>query len=962
MDEMDYTMQASVHPVPLPGWWVNSAQVRGQSRCPYRSGMTEGAASGTQTGGFEGGSVLGTTEGAGGSQPNHGQSTTTTTPTTTASYHQQQSSLPHPPPLLPPASTLHHSFFLHSGYSDNSLPLPHHQSHYFLPPLQIQQLSASHGPTPPSFPSHLSDPPPPPTSHSANRGYDPVHAASNSNNSMNSQGRTGQESDQDNSGNAGHNMNNQGGNLPDGYPASGHAHQYGGNGNNNNNANTGNVTAPTTGVSTMSVSVRNTVSPGPTWMPGQFTTTNPPYSALAFPGQPGLSHLHYMGPVSSSEQYGMNGGSSGNMMRGQGARPAANPVSNSSADADTVMGNTEAQGGSGGSSAAPTAASAAPQVGGSGSGPIQSGHWTPQQPQGQSRSAFPFPPEPSTPAPPGLSPIVPGYMFSSSLSSPRALLHPHHLAALGNNSTSTPSQVLPDPDPWGLRHTRPITGVIIGSYHPPPGPRRQPSHQSPQPAPPVTTASSTGSHIRLPAPEPRSRLPPYRSSGMSNPTESGNDLSHALQPPQVPPSSQGPQASSSSTHRPSRQRPGSGLANTATPLPDTQSRSGSAIASASAPTSASASNIGTPAGQSTSFSRGPAYPEMRTEMRDYLVRALNRSDSFSDDDLDLPDEIPGRRSISEEEAARLEERAAEFQERAAQMVRARQVARGQSTKKVASKKAIESLEPVNVADLPETDRICDICYNDYGTVSPEGVTEQPLRIPMCKHVFGEHCIKKWFQDSNSCPYCRAELPTQQIYTQASAQSIREFLDSGHFRRHGNRAQQELLRHMVQLNERYSGPRAWQAGGRRSPPSENTGTTRRGARHGTLHQRQSSSGPSAQSNQRPPRERPVSDSDNLYRSANTNQTPPLPQQPPAASYTSEPAPPWMLREEGSFGFGPSNRDHAFPDQVPSMRGPAQGQPAILEQRDQPLAPPYPGDNTFPGSSTFTPPSSGRQWPQ
>ena len=193
-------------------------------------------------------------------------------------------------------------------------------------------------------------------------------------------------------------------------------------------------------------------------------------------------------------------------------------------------------------------------------------------------------------------------------------------------------------------------------------------------------------------------------------------------------------------------------------------------------------------------------------MRDYLARAHDHSDSFSDDDLDLPDPMPARRPISEEEAARLEERAAEFQERAAQMIRARQMARGQSSKKVASKKAIDSLEPVNVADLPESDGsklpyrpsvaemtesnfslpACDICYNDYGTMSPEGITEQPLRIPMCKHVFGEHCIKKWFQDSNSCPYCRAELPTQQIYTQASAQSIREFLDSGHFRRHGNR--------------------------------------------------------------------------------------------------------------------------------------------------------------------------------
>ncbi|KAA8631919.1 hypothetical protein SMACR_00448 [Sordaria macrospora] len=764
---------------------------------------------------------------------------------------------------------------------------------------------------------------------------------------MNNQGRNGHASSQDNSGNAGNNMNNQSGNQQEGHPAPGHVHQYRGNGINNNNANNGNVTTPTTGVSTTNVSAGYTV--GPNWMLG-FTDAPP-----AFQGPPGPSHFHMTPGTSFAPSYGMNGSSSGNMMSRQGARPAANPVSNSSpgVDADTVMGNTEAQGGlgaSGGSSAQPTAAGAAPQVGGSGSGPIQSGAWTSQ---GQNRSAPPFSFQPLQPGLEGFP--IPG--FSTGL-------HPRHTDSLRNNSASAPSPVLSDPEHWRPRHTHAPPAFVTLSYyqhhlHPnglPPGHRRQSSHQSTQPSPTASTASSTGSHIRLPAPDPRSRLPPYRPSGMSNPTENGNDFSHALQPPL------GPQASSSGAHRPSRQPSGSGFTNTAAPLPDNQSLPGAAIASASTPTSASTSNTGPPIGQSTSFSRGPAYPELQTEMRDYLARAHDHSDSFSDDDLDLPDPMPARRPISEEEAARLEERAAEFQERAAQMIRARQMARGQSSKKVASKKAIDSLEPVNVADLPESDGTCDICYNDYGTMSPEGITEQPLRIPMCKHVFGEHCIKKWFQDSNSCPYCRAELPTQQIYTQASAQSIREFLDSGHFRRHGNRTQQELLRHMVQLNERISGPRAWQAGGRRSPPSENTGSTRRGTRHGSLHQRQSSSGPPAPSSQRPPRERPASDSDNPYRSANTNQTSSMPHEPPVASYTSVPAPPSMNSGEWSFGFGPSNRDHAFPYQVPDTRGPAQGQPPVVEQHDQPPAPPYPGDNTFPGSSTFGPPGSGRQQPQ
>jgi hypothetical protein len=53
---------------------------------------------------------------------------------------------------------------------------------------------------------------------------------------------------------------------------------------------------------------------------------------------------------------------------------------------------------------------------------------------------------------------------------------------------------------------------------------------------------------------------------------------------------------------------------------------------------------------------------------------------------------------------------------------------------------------------------CVICYNEYGIESPEGINEAPLRLPKCQHVFGDHCIKKWFEDSDNCPYCRDKLP------------------------------------------------------------------------------------------------------------------------------------------------------------------------------------------------------------
>lgn len=55
---------------------------------------------------------------------------------------------------------------------------------------------------------------------------------------------------------------------------------------------------------------------------------------------------------------------------------------------------------------------------------------------------------------------------------------------------------------------------------------------------------------------------------------------------------------------------------------------------------------------------------------------------------------------------------------------------------------------------------CVICYNDFGQASPEGIIEAPLRLPKCQHVFGDHCIKKWFEESDSCPYCRDKVPSE----------------------------------------------------------------------------------------------------------------------------------------------------------------------------------------------------------
>ncbi|QUC18349.1 uncharacterized protein UV8b_02590 [Ustilaginoidea virens] len=94
-----------------------------------------------------------------------------------------------------------------------------------------------------------------------------------------------------------------------------------------------------------------------------------------------------------------------------------------------------------------------------------------------------------------------------------------------------------------------------------------------------------------------------------------------------------------------------------------------------------------------------------------------------------------------------------------------------SSKLVASKAALQSLESVDISDLPNDEKICVICYNAYGVASPEGVNEAPLRLPACKHVFGDHCIKKWLEDSDSCPYCRNKLQSEQKHSYGSARTF-----------------------------------------------------------------------------------------------------------------------------------------------------------------------------------------------
>src|ERR1700712_2382400 len=78
-----------------------------------------------------------------------------------------------------------------------------------------------------------------------------------------------------------------------------------------------------------------------------------------------------------------------------------------------------------------------------------------------------------------------------------------------------------------------------------------------------------------------------------------------------------------------------------------------------------------------------------------------------------------------------------------------------------------------------TSQACIICYNEFGTETPEGINEAPLRLPKCKHVFGAHCIKKWFEESDSCPYCRDKVPSESQYRSHHPQAVLQFIRHHH---------------------------------------------------------------------------------------------------------------------------------------------------------------------------------------
>ena len=60
----------------------------------------------------------------------------------------------------------------------------------------------------------------------------------------------------------------------------------------------------------------------------------------------------------------------------------------------------------------------------------------------------------------------------------------------------------------------------------------------------------------------------------------------------------------------------------------------------------------------------------------------------------------------------------------------------------------------SVIELNTSGKECSVCLDEFKVGDIFG------KLP-CKHMFHEACIKKWFEQNNSCPICRMGFPREQ---------------------------------------------------------------------------------------------------------------------------------------------------------------------------------------------------------
>lgn len=57
--------------------------------------------------------------------------------------------------------------------------------------------------------------------------------------------------------------------------------------------------------------------------------------------------------------------------------------------------------------------------------------------------------------------------------------------------------------------------------------------------------------------------------------------------------------------------------------------------------------------------------------------------------------------------------------------------------------------PTVSASVQDTGKQCSICF--------ETITSDQLHCLPCAHVFHDSCVRRWFEESASCPVCRLQL-------------------------------------------------------------------------------------------------------------------------------------------------------------------------------------------------------------
>lgn len=89
---------------------------------------------------------------------------------------------------------------------------------------------------------------------------------------------------------------------------------------------------------------------------------------------------------------------------------------------------------------------------------------------------------------------------------------------------------------------------------------------------------------------------------------------------------------------------------------------------------------------------------------------------------------------------------------------------------------LAALSLVETISLPEEDRSCPVCMENYDTSTaatgsePSDERECAIRL-QCQHVMGKDCLRCWLEGGNAtCPFCRTNIYQQSMGNVSPARS------------------------------------------------------------------------------------------------------------------------------------------------------------------------------------------------